>query len=130
MKVSKESLKTARRLYQISLVDGELNEKTLKAILAKLTEQKPRGYREVLNALQRLVERYFLAKEVIIESAEKVPAAEKKELEAKLVAEHGSGLSFNYQKDVALLGGLKIQVGSVVYDGSVKARLNQISEVL
>ncbi len=130
MKVSKESLKTARRLYQISLVDGELNDKTLKAILAKLTEQKPRGYREVLSALQRLVERYFSAKEVVIQSAEKVPSGEKKDLEAKLVAEHGSGLNFSYKEDPSLLGGLKIKVGSVVYDGSVKTRLNQISEVL
>jgi len=130
MKVSKESLKTARRLYQLCLVDGELNEKTLKSILTKLTEQQPRGYREVLSAIQRLVVRYFQAKEVIVQSAEKVSGAEKKELEAKLTAEHGAGLNFNYQEEVSLLGGLKIQVGSVVYDGSVKSRLNQISQVL
>jgi F-type H+-transporting ATPase subunit delta len=37
-------------------------------------------------------------------------------------------LNISYAQNPALIGGLRIQVGSDVYDGSVQARLNDLRE--
>ncbi|MBI1841861.1 MAG: F0F1 ATP synthase subunit delta, partial [Verrucomicrobia bacterium] len=41
---------------------------------------------------------------------------------------HGPGLQLSFEQNPALIGGLRIQVGSDVYDGSVAARLHELSE--
>ena len=38
------------------------------------------------------------------------------------------GLIFSFAQNASLLGGLRVQVGSDVYDGSVKARLAALEE--
>jgi F-type H+-transporting ATPase subunit delta len=37
-------------------------------------------------------------------------------------------LNINFVQNPALIGGLRIKVGSDVYDGSVQARLNKLAE--
>ena len=43
---------------------------------------------------------------------------------------HGEGLSFLFRVDPGLIGGLRIQVGSDVYDGSVQAGLAALERSL
>ncbi len=39
-----------------------------------------------------------------------------------------AGLTISFAQNPALIGGLRIQVGSDVYDGSVRARLESLRE--
>ena len=41
---------------------------------------------------------------------------------------YGAGLEINYSVDPALIGGMRIQVGSDLYDGSVKTRLEKLQQ--
>jgi len=41
---------------------------------------------------------------------------------------YGPGLIFDFRQSAALIGGMRIKVGSDVYDGSVQARLNALVE--
>ena len=50
------------------------------------------------------------------------------DLQARLAKEYGPGLEIQYIINPALLGGLRIQVGSDLYDGSVKNRLDQLEQ--
>ena len=43
---------------------------------------------------------------------------------------HGPALQTSFVENPALLGGLRIKVGSDVYDGSVRARLQAIADTL
>jgi F-type H+-transporting ATPase subunit delta len=63
-----------------------------------------------------------------VESAVALSAAEQSEVTQNLSARYGTGLSLSFSQNPALIGGLRIQVGSDVYDGSVKARLTQLRE--
>ena len=45
------------------------------------------------------------------------------QLRADLARAYGGGLEFRFPHNPALLGGLRMQVGGDVYDGSVQARL-------
>ncbi|MCX6928030.1 MAG: F0F1 ATP synthase subunit delta [Verrucomicrobia bacterium] len=42
---------------------------------------------------------------------------------ANLTRRYGSGLIFDFSQKPGLLGGLRVQIGSDVFDGSVQARL-------
>ncbi|MFZ9938633.1 MAG: H(+)-transporting ATPase, partial [Luteolibacter sp.] len=54
MKVSKTAATTARRLFGLCLTGGRLNETRLCDVVARLAQDKPRDYRAILSALQRL----------------------------------------------------------------------------
>jgi F-type H+-transporting ATPase subunit delta len=41
---------------------------------------------------------------------------------------YGQGLNISFAQNPALLGGLRIKVGSDVYDGSVQSRLENLVE--
>jgi len=49
-------------------------------------------------------------------------------IKADLEKRYGAGLNVTYSVDPSLIGGLRIQVGSDLYDGSVKTRLEKLAQ--
>jgi len=49
-------------------------------------------------------------------------------IQASLTAQYGPGLDIKYYVNPALLGGMRVQVGSDLYDGSVKTRLDNLAQ--
>ena len=49
---------------------------------------------------------------------------------ADLRAKYGAGLTTDFRINPALLAGLRIRVGSDVWDGSVRARLDRLDQEL
>jgi F-type H+-transporting ATPase subunit delta len=65
-----------------------------------------------------------------VSSARPLGDPEKQLLESELTKLTGKRVRARYQQDAALLGGAVIKVGSTIYDGSVKGRLEKIREQL
>ncbi len=64
-----------------------------------------------------------------IVSAAKLTAADKKKIESFFAAKHkNAAVSFSYETDPSLLGGVKIIDGDNYYDGSLKAQLLNIKQ--
>ena len=68
--------------------------------------------------------------EAEIASARELGDAEKRALEAQIAQVTGRKVRAHYVRDAALLGGAVIQVGSTIYDGSVKGQLQRLKEAL
>jgi F-type H+-transporting ATPase subunit delta len=51
-------------------------------------------------------------------------------LEAEITKMTGKKVRARYEQDASLLGGAVVQVGSTIYDGSVKGQLERIREQL
>ena len=49
-------------------------------------------------------------------------------MQADLTRHYGAGLTFALRENPALLGGVRIQVGGDVYNGSVQGRLAALQE--
>jgi F-type H+-transporting ATPase subunit delta len=49
-------------------------------------------------------------------------------IQARLAGAYGPGLSISFAQNPALLGGMRISVGSDVYDGSVQGRLAALEQ--
>jgi len=47
---------------------------------------------------------------------------------ASLTKRYGAGLNISFGVNPELIGGLRVKVGSDVFDGSVRSRLNALAE--
>jgi F-type H+-transporting ATPase subunit delta len=127
MKISKVAAATARRLFGLCQTAGRLDESKLRTVIARLIESKPRDYRAVLMALQRLTRLELEARKVTVESAVEVDESTRQRVVAGLAKQYGPDLVVQYQITPALLGGLRIRVGNDVFDGSVQGRLERLA---
>jgi len=128
MKISKVAAATARRLFGLCQAGGSLDETKLRSVITSLVDTKPRDYRAILSALQRLTRLEFERRQVTVESATELDAASQQRVAAGLTKQYGSGLVVGYQVTPALIGGLRIRVGNDVFDGSVKGRLDRLAD--
>ena len=128
MKISKIAAATARRLYGLCQVNGQLDDNKLRDLVSKLIAAKPRDYQAILASIQRLVRLEEARRAVTVESAVALDAAERQKVEAGLLKDHGSNLTVEYKINPELLGGLRIKVGDDVLDGSVQGRLDRLSK--
>ena len=128
MKISKQAQREARQLFRSCTVNGQLDESRVRQAVALLAEKKPRGYVEILSRLHRLVKLDVDRRTARVESATPLAADQQTQVSAQLSKVYGAGLSLSFATDAALLGGLRIQVGSDLYDGSVKTRLDKLAQ--
>lgn len=130
MKLSKESRKISKALFRSSFTEGVLDEAKVSDIVQSIIESKPRHYYEILKGYQRLVRLEMRKHQAVIESAEPLSASISEKTEADLRQKHGRDLRIEYKVNPSLIGGLRIQIGSNVWDGSVQGRLARLKEQL
>jgi F-type H+-transporting ATPase subunit delta len=127
MKISKTAAAAARRLFGLCQTGGRFDETKLSTVVSRLIEAKPRDYKAILSALQRLTRLEIERRKVTVESAVELDAATCARVVAGLAAQYGPDLVVNYQIAPEILGGLRIRVGNDVFDGSVKGRLDRLA---
>ncbi|HOW63939.1 MAG TPA: F0F1 ATP synthase subunit delta [Candidatus Paceibacterota bacterium] len=130
MKITKYARKNARQLFRNCLVGGRLEETRVRQELDALLAQKPRSYLAIALHFQRLIKLHLADRTARVESAIPLEPGMADTLKARLTERHGPGLDFQFQHNSRLIGGLRVQVGSDVYDGSVRARLDQLAHQL
>ncbi|HEU5126008.1 MAG TPA: F0F1 ATP synthase subunit delta [Verrucomicrobiae bacterium] len=130
MKITKQARRDAKQLFRSCVVNGLLDENRARQVVAQVIAQKPRGYVTILSHFQRLVKLDIERRTAVVESAAPVSP----ELQASVTSElgklYGGGLNISFAQNPGLIGGLRIKVGSDVYDGSVKARLAELESSL
>ncbi|MBI3868532.1 MAG: F0F1 ATP synthase subunit delta [Verrucomicrobia bacterium] len=128
MKISKQARRDAKSLFAACRPAGVLDDAKVRKAVTDVIAQKPRGYVGVLSHFQRLVRLDVERRAARVESATVLTPATQAALSQNLARRHGPGLQLSFEQNPALIGGLRIQVGSDVYDGSVAARLHELSE--
>jgi len=128
MKISKQARREAKQLFRSCAVNGVLDDNKAKQAVQKVLELKPRGYIAILSHFQRLVKLDVDRRTAKVESATALSPDLQQQVQASLTKLYGQGLNISFAQNPALIGGLRIKVGSDVYDGSVQARLNALQE--
>ncbi len=128
MKISKQVRRDAKQLFRSCLSNGLLDEGRVRRAVQAVLAQKPRGYVGILSHLQRLVKLDVQRRTARVESAAPLSPEQRAAMLANLAGRYGAGLDIAFAENAALIGGLRVQVGSDVYDGSVKARLEALRE--
>ena len=123
MKINKQAKREAKELFRLCLVNGLLDEQLVRQVVQRVAAARHRDSPAVLSHFGRLVRLDIARHTATIESAAPLPADLQAAVEAGLARRYGPGLTTAFAHRAALIGGMRIQVGSDVYDGSVRAGL-------
>jgi F-type H+-transporting ATPase subunit delta len=128
MKINKQARREAKELFRACLDHGLLDENRTRQAVQQVLAAKPRGYVGILSHFQRLVKLDLERRAAKVESAVPLDADVQAQVQASLGQVYGPGLNISFSQNPALIGGMRIKVGSDVYDGSVQARLAALQE--
>jgi F-type H+-transporting ATPase subunit delta len=130
MKISKEIRRQARELLRASFTDGQLDRGKIESLIQSLVEKKPRRYLAVLENYKRLLRLEIEKRHARIESATELSPEISSEIISKLQRKYGQDLTTEFLVKPELLGGLRIHIGSDVWDGTVHNRLQRLEQNL
>ncbi len=130
MKIDKETRQLSKQLLRSSFTDGQLDSGRVAALVKSLIEKKPRNYIRVLDAYKRLLRLEAEKRTATIESASELSADAAREIVENLKQKYGRDLAVNFAVSPNLLGGMRIRVGSDVWDSSVRNRLQRLHQQL
>ena len=128
MRISKESRQTAREILRFCIVDGQLDRSRVTAAVDTIIDSKPRGYISTLEAFKNLIRLELERHHAVIESATALDQTTAGKIESSLKTRHGQDLTINFRVNPDLIAGLRVQIGSDVWDGSVRSRLNRLQD--
>lgn len=123
MRTTRRTKREAKELFRFCLVNGLLDQDRVRLVVRTVIASKRRGYMALLSQFQRLVK--LKCDQHTAEVASAVPLAA--DLESRVNADlerlYGPGLDVRFVHSPELIGGMRVAVGSDVYDGSVRYRL-------
>ena len=122
-------------LQKVGILD-KLNEKLqlrkeLRNLLAVLIDNDRIGaVDEVVQAYRRLLQDQLGIRQAEVVTARELSDAERTSLLAEIGKLSGSRIDASFKLDPSILGGTVVRIGSTVYDGSVRGRLDRLKEAL
>ena len=105
------------------LVNGLLDETRVRRVVQGVVAADRHNCPAIMSRFVRLLKLDLSGRTATIESATPLSSDVQAAIEAGLRRRHGPGLVTAFAPRPALIGGLRIQVGCDVYDGSVLGRL-------
>ena len=126
MKINKETRQLSKALLRSSFTDGQLDDGRIRSLVKSLIEKKPRHYINVLEAYKRLLRLELEKRSATIETASELDLDSGAEIITNLKRKYGSDLDTQFVVNRELLGGMRLRVGSDVWDSSVRNRLQRL----
>lgn len=120
----------SRELFRSSFTDSKLDSSKVRTIAQKIAEAKPRHYVDILKDYQRLVRLEVEKRHAVIESAAELDESTRTQLETTLRSKYGNDLTTEFKVTPELIGGLRVRIGSDVWDSSVRERLSRLEAQL
>ena len=130
MKINKETRQLSKELFRASFTDGRLDSARIASLVKSLIEKKPRNYIKVLESYKRLLRLEMEKRSATIETATELAPEMGARIVSNLKRKYGGDLATRFVVNNELLGGMRIRVGSDVWDSSVRNRLHRLQQQL
>jgi F-type H+-transporting ATPase subunit delta len=127
MKLSRVARRQSKQLFDLSMVDGRLDNDRLRTVANEIEQKKPRHYVQMLKFITRLTKLEVTRHHAIVDSADELSETQRKEISSNLVKKFGP-ITTEFRHSPALIGGLRIKLGSNVWDGSIQSRLETLKQ--
>jgi F-type H+-transporting ATPase subunit delta len=85
---------------------------------------------QIVDAYRDLADEHAGAVEARVTSSRALNKADRAQLEAQIARLAGAQVRASYAEDASLLGGAIVEIGSTIYDGSVRGQLQQLRQKL
>ena len=130
MKINKEIRQLSREMLRASFTDGQIDRGKITSLVQSLIAKKPRRYLDILQYYKRLVRLEIEKRHARIESSTQVGPEMRARIVENLKKKRGRDLTAEFVLNPELLGGVRIRVGSDVWDDSVRDRLERLQKQL
>ena len=130
MKITKEIRQLSREMLRASFTDGQLDRGKIASLVQSLIAKRPRHFMAVLQNYKRLLRLEIEKRHARIESATQLAPQAAANIFERLKKKYGSDLTTEFVVDPTLLGGVRVRVGSDVWDGTLRNRLERLQQQL
>ena len=124
----KQVARKAKKLFRLCLVSGWLDEDRARRVVQKIAAERGRGYLRLLRQFGRLLrvqqEQHSARVECAVPSTPDIESSVRHRIESL----YGPGIATVFAHNSHLIGGMRIRVGSDVYDGSILNRLTALEK--
>jgi F-type H+-transporting ATPase subunit delta len=126
------SLPAARRVSILDLVNRKIGcSKVVRNFLAVLiSHERLHALHEILPEFRAEMNRRLSISDAEVITARALDPQERLTLEKKVAELAGTRVNATFRQDKALIGGAIVRIGSTIYDGSVRGRLERLKERL
>ena len=128
MKISRQAQREAKQLFQACHEEDNLNESKTRETVKLLLVKKPRDFVAILSHLHRLIKLDVQRRTAVVQSAIALNENQQAQVRENLSKIYGNNLNYTFTENSELIGGMKLKVGSDVFDGSVRTRLTNLQE--
>ena len=130
MKINKEIRQLSRQMLRASFTDGKLDRGKIASLVQSLISGRPRHFIAGLQHYKRLLRLEVEKRHARIESATQLSPHAASDIGARLKRKYGNDLTTEFVVDPTLLGGVRVRVGSDVWDGTLRNRLERLQQQL
>jgi len=130
MKINKEIRQLSREMLRASFTDGQLDHGKIASLVQSLVTKRPRHFIDILQNYKRLLRLEIEKRHARIESATELSPKAAFDIGARLKRKYGEDLTTEFVVDPTLLGGIRVRVGSDVWDGTLRNRLERLQQEL
>lgn len=123
MKANRRARKEATQLFRFCMIDGVLDEGRARQVSRQIAATRSHDSLGVLSYFLRLARLDEAKHTATIETPAPLSADSREGVRASLARTYKPAPKTTFSDEPALIGGMRIQVGSDVYDGSVRGRL-------
>ena len=128
MKTNKEIRRLSREMLRVSFTDGQLDRGKVASLVQSLIEKKPRHCIDILQNYKRLLRLEIEKRHATIESAVELSPEVREQIVSNLKRKYGTDLTIKFVVNPQLIGGMRVRLGSNVWDGSVQNRLQRLAQ--
>ena len=130
MKINKEIRQLGREMLRASFTDDQLDPGKIASLVQSLVTRRPRRFMDVLQYYKRLLRLEIEKRHARIESATQLDPEAAVDIVTRLKRKYGGDLTTEFAVDPTLLGGVRVRVGSDVWDGTLRNRLERLQQQL
>lgn len=127
MAATKQTKLLAKQLFKLSVVNGEVSAERVAGVLGWVEKHAPRQSLALLKAYHRSIAAELARSRAVVEHAGEVNAATLAAIEAAMTKKYSRKVTASAKPNAALLAGVRVRVGSDVYESSVAGQLAALS---
>ena len=130
MRGDKKTRLLAKQLFKLSLINGEVSAAQVAGVLGYIEKIQPRQTLALLKLYHRAIETEFAKSRAIVEHAGPIADSALKLIEGAMTQKYKRTVTASAQRNDALFAGLRVRVGSDVYEATVAGQLAALSSTL
>ena len=127
MAADKQTRLLAKQLFKLSVVNGVVSPEQVAGVLGWVEKTSPRRPVALLKAYHHRIALELAKSRAEVEHAGPVSDATLKQIEAAMTKRYARVVTASAKPNAGLLAGLRVRVGSDVYESSVAGQLAKLS---